>query len=75
MIKLEQMDEHVSGGADPSLTDETNNNTWLPPSHRLLPTILPIVAAPTDGNVGAAGKREDEVVYATIPENMTFNKE
>ena len=74
MIKSEQMGEpvydviDVSGGANPSLTDETNKNTTcLSPSHRLLPTILPIVAAPTGGNVGVARKGEEEIVHATIP--------
>ena len=70
MIKLEELDDHVydvidvSGGANPSHIDGSNKT---PPSHRLLPTIPPIIAPPTGGNVGVAREREQAVVYATIP--------
>ena len=70
MIKLQELDDHVydvingSEGVNPSLVDG-NNKT--PPSRQLVPTIPPIIAPPTGGNVGVAREKEQEVVYATIP--------
>ena len=76
IIKLGEQDDHVyevidvSEGAHPSLIDGTNKT---PPPRRLLPNIHPTVAPPTGGNVGVARGREQEVVYATISGDMTFN--
>ena len=78
MIKLGEQDEHVydvvdvCGVANPSYKDGTNRSPCLPPVCHLLPTIPPptihpIVAPQSGGNVGVTKEREEDNVYATIP--------